>query len=395
MPARSPSARLVLTAASSAQAAVSLVGFGLPAIGPQLRHAFGLSLAELGAVLTANLLGAGLALIAAGIVVDRFGSRAAMCAGTALATGGLLAGAQADSKALLFAGLLVSGLGTAVVPVAGAGALFRAYPPARRAWALGVRQMAVPLGGTIGALSLPSLDALGGARLVLLVAAGAVGVSGLAFAFLLGSEARPSPSPRALRSILAAPGMRRLLLVACLYIVVLQALLSFLVPSLRASGFSSFAASATYVLLNLTAMVARVAWGRLADRGGGMRRTRTLVEVGVVAAVGGALFTLALEISLAAVVLATIGFGFGALGWNAIVYVSAGERGPAELAGRSFAVAATVVFIVSAACTPALGALAASAGWEVFWGLTAGLAAAGALVATGLAATAPERHARR
>ena len=37
---------------------MSFVGFGLPAIGPQLRHVYGLSLAELGAVLTANLLGA-------------------------------------------------------------------------------------------------------------------------------------------------------------------------------------------------------------------------------------------------------------------------------------------------------------------------------------------------
>src|SRR5204863_6413476 len=79
------SARVVLVAASAAQAAVSFVSFGLPAIGPQLRHAYGLSLAELGAILTANLLGAGVALIPAGVAVDRFGSRVAMLVGTALA----------------------------------------------------------------------------------------------------------------------------------------------------------------------------------------------------------------------------------------------------------------------------------------------------------------------
>ncbi len=73
------------------------------------------------------------------------------------------------------------------MPVAGAGALFRAYPAARRGWALGVRQMAVPLGGTVAALLLPVLESLGGVRLPFLVAAVAVGVSGAVFAALAGA----------------------------------------------------------------------------------------------------------------------------------------------------------------------------------------------------------------
>ena len=318
-----------------AQAAVSFVTFGLPAIGPELRRAFGLSLPELGAVLTANLLGAGLALIAAGIAVDRFGSRAAMLAGTALATGGLVGAALAGSKAVLFTALLVSGIGSAVVPVAGAGALFRAYPPARRGWALGVRQAAVPMGGTIGAAVLPALDRLGGVRVPLLVGAGALGAAGTAFALVSGEERRPVVrAARPFRSILRAPGMQRLLLVACFYIVVLQALLTYAVPAVRAAGLSAFAASAAYFAVNLAAMVSRLAWARLADRGGGGRRVRTLVDVGAVAAGGAVLFALALHTGPVVVVLAAAVFGFGALGWNAIVYVSAGERAAPELAGR-------------------------------------------------------------
>jgi hypothetical protein len=85
------------------------------------------------------------------------------------------------------------------------------------------------------------------------------------------------------------------------------------------------------------------------------------------------------------VVAAAFAFGFGALGWNAILYVTAAERAPAELAGRSFAVAATVVFLVSGLCTPALGALADSVGWTPFWITTAVLAVAGAVIAGGAA----------
>ena len=84
------------------------------------------------------------------------------------------------------------------------------------------------------------------------------------------------------------------------------------------------------------------------------------------------------------VIPAAVLFGFGALGWNALVYVSAGERAAPELAARSVAVAATVVFLISAFSTPLLGALASHAGWDVFWIVTAVLAAAGALVAASL-----------
>jgi MFS family permease len=381
---RSPT--IVLASASAAQAAVSFVTFGLPSIGPELRRHYALSLPELGAVLTAALLGSGLALIAAGIAVDRFGARAATLAGTVLAAAGLAAAASAESKALLFVALAVSGIGSSVVPVAGAGALFRAYPPARRGWALGVRQTAVPLGGTVAALAMPGLVRLGGVELAFAVAAGAVVLTGTVFG-LIGEEGPPPARKRierAFRSILRAPGMARLLVVAALYIVVLQAILSYTVPSSRAAGLSAFWAGATYFAVNVTAMVARLVWGKVADRQGGSRRVRTLVETGVVGAVGGLVFALALHSGPALVLPAAVLFGFGALGWNALLYVSAGERTSPDLAGRSVATAATVVFLISALCTPLLGALADDAGWDVFWITAAALSGIGALTASGL-----------
>ena len=83
---------------------------------------------------------------------------------------------------------------------------------------------------------------------------------------------------------------------------------------------------------------------------------------------------------------AAVVFGFGALGWNALVYVSAGERTPPELSGRSVAVAATVIFGLSALATPPLGALAHEAGWDALWLTVAGLA----LVGSALAARLPQ-----
>jgi sugar phosphate permease len=178
--------------------------------------------------------------------------------------------------------------------------------------------------------------------------------------------------------------MQRLLLTAALYIVVLQAVLSYTVPAVRAAGFSAFVASVSFFALTVTAMTARIVWGRVADRQEGTRRVRTLVEVGLVAAVGALLFTVALHAGPVTIVFSAIVCGFGALGWNALVLVNAGERAHPDLAARSVAVAATVVFLVSALTTPLLGAVAEKAGWDAFWVSAAVLAAVGALVAARL-----------
>jgi MFS family permease len=172
-----------------------------------------------------------------------------------------------------------------------------------------------------------------------------------------------------------------LLAVAACYIVVLQALLAYLVPAVEDAGYSELTASVAYFGVNLAAMFARIAWGSVADRGGGSRRVRTLVEVGVLASVGAVVFGFALHAGPVAVVLAAIVFGLGALGWNALVYVSAGERVDPSLAARSVAVAATVVFVTSGIATPLLGALVDAAGWDALWLAMAVTAGVGAYLA--------------
>jgi MFS family permease len=376
---------IVLTAATAAQAAVSLIAFGLPSIGPELQQEFGLSLFMLGAVLTANLLGSGLFLIVGGIAVDRYGSRLITLVGTAVGVAALVGAAFSPTSGLLLLALFVSGVGASVVPIAGIGALFRAFPATRRAWALGVRQMAVPLGGIIGAVTLPPLADAGGARAVMLFAAGALGVFGITFGLAAADvpigSARP---PIAVWQILRIPDMGRLLVCAGLFIVVLQSVLVYAVPAAEDAGLSRFAAGAMFFALQVGAGLSRIVWGRVADRQNGARRVRTLVEVALVGAIGGVLFLIGLHAGAAAAIPAAFVLAFGAFGWNALVYVRAGEMAPTELAAQAVSIAATVVFLLSAVATPPLGALADTIGWDGFWALTAGLAACAALVAAGL-----------
>ena len=371
--------------ASFAQAAVSYLVLGLPSIGPQLRAHFGLGLPELGALLATMQVGAGIALIPAGQAVDRWGSRASTRVGTAIAVFGMIVGAAANSVALLFVGLVVAGIGSSIVPVAGAGAIFRVYPAERRAWALGIRQMAVPAGGLVAAATVPALDAVGGTRLVLLVGALLMAVAGTGFAAVSDSERiKHDSSVRIFRGIWHGPGLRRLLVVTLAYLFMLQAVLVSTVPAMRDAGFPAFQAGLAYFLVNVAAVISRVVWGRVADLDNGTRRKRSLVETGIMASIGAVLFGFALHSRLFFVLPAVAFFGFASLGWNAVVYALVGEWATPSLAGRAFSVAATIVFLGAAFVNPLIGGLAQWAGWDALWAITAVIGVIGATAAAAL-----------
>jgi len=382
---------LMLFGASAAQVSVSFIILGLPSIGPAIRDQFHLSLAALGAMLATMQFGSGVALIFASRAVDRWGSRTATRTGTGLAALGLALAAVGHSTPAMFAGLFLAGIGAAIVPVSGASAIFRSYPPQRRAWALGVRQMAVPIGGVIAAVAVPALNAIGGTRLVLGVGAVAVGLIGVYFS-AVSDEVRiqHDSSVGIVRGVWHGAGILRLLFVTVSYLVLLQAVLIYTVPAMEAAGFSTFEAGVAYFIVNGTAIVSRVVWGKIADRDEGTRRKRTLVEVGLLSSLGAVLFGLSLHGGFVLVLVAAMFYGFPALGWNAVVYAVAGEWARPGTAGRAFALAATVVFVGSALVGSTIGALADAAGWDVVWGIVAVVGVAGTLTARAL----PDRDPR-
>ena len=161
--------------------------------------------------------------------------------------------------------------------------LLRQFPPERRGIALGWRQLAVPMGGTIGAAALPLLAHVGGVRLALIVTAFATASTASVFAWLSAAGGGTARRMR-LDGALTARGMRPLLVVGLLYVYALGASLTYIVAAARDDGLGKAEAGALFVVLNLSAAASRLVWGRMADRGGGTRRVRTLIECGMLAA---------------------------------------------------------------------------------------------------------------
>jgi MFS family permease len=370
--------RRLLALAVASQASISIALWGLGALGPELQDEFGLSAAALGALLAAGFIGNAVILIPAGTLVDRIGPRTPLIVGGLVSGVVLVAAGLAPSPVLVGVALFGYGLTAAFVSVAGTVSVFHGFRADRRGMALGVRQMAVSAGGLVAAGLLPGLAAVGGVRLSLIVSGVLAGVFALLFGFASAPGALHAGSPAGrrigLRGLLATPGIGWVVAISAVQVTVLAAVLNFAVPAIVDEGASAVVGAALFAVISASAIVGRLAWGRIADAGGGMRRRSTLRDVGLVTVIGALLYWAAGPIGPAAQLPAMAVFAFGAMGANGILYLIAGELTGAARAGRAVGLVSMTLFGWGALMSPVLGALADHAGFAVLWPLCAALA---------------------
>src|SRR5262245_31255583 len=199
------------------QAAASAVTSALGPIAPLLMAEFGISRAQVGLVQTSIYLsGTGSAMIG-GRLADRAGER------SALIVSGLITGVAAVVSGLVvpfWAFLAVAfavGLGTGVQNPAGSAAVMRWFPPRRRAFAMGIRQTGVPVGGVLAATAWPWVATTWGWR-TSYVLAGVMALAGTALiALCYWDPERESGAGGATRSMRALMADRQLWLLALTY----------------------------------------------------------------------------------------------------------------------------------------------------------------------------------
>ncbi len=379
--------RQLIVLAVASQASISIASWGLGALGPDLKEAFHLSAAGLGAILAAGFIGNALILIPAGTLVDRSGPRRPLIAGGLASGACLVLAGFAPTAPLVGAALFLYGLTAAFVAVAGTVSVFHGFTPERRGMALGFRQMAVSAGGLIAAGLLPGLAAIGGVRLSLVTA----GILAALFATLFGLASPPGALHRGgdddrrdLRGLFRVPSIWRLVAISAVHVSALTAVLNFSVPAIRDDGRSAVIGAVLFAVVSLSAMASRLFWGRLADFGSGTRRRASLRDVGVVTVIGALAYWAVAPASPLLALPVMFVFAFGAMGANGVLYLIAGElAGPAR-AGQAVGLISMVLFGVGGAISPALGALADAFGYRALWLVAAGFGAASVLLTLGL-----------
>ena len=316
-----------MSAGVFAQAAYAATGLGLPAIAPAIRDDFRLTLTQMGVVLAAGFLGSLATLLPWGIVADLVGERLVISGGQMATAGALVWAGYASSYAELVSAIAVAGGLGAGVNAASGRAVMAWFAQEERGLALGIRQMAVPLGGAVGAIVLPVLNAHVSLRAAFVGLAVGCFLAGVVAAVLIRVE--PAEDHSVLARPLRDPRVWRICIGSTFYVVTQLSLLGFFVLFLHdRRGVSTATAAGALAATQLLGAAARIAVGRWSDR----LRARIVplrrVALGIAVSVG---MTAALLYASTWLVvpLLVVASTFG-LSWNGLSFAAA-----AEAAGRA------------------------------------------------------------
>jgi sugar phosphate permease len=336
----------VLAVGAFGAAAFTGLRMGFPALGPELRDEFGLSLGEIGIAIAALSVGVMFTTVPWGMLTDRIGERPVM-AGGLLATGLALVGLAFTTT---FAGLLVGLLAVGALGASSTGASGRAvmgwFTRHERGFALGIRQMALPVGGGLGSIALPLLAGAGGLQAAFLATAGLV-LTGALTAAVFMRDAPPSPAGAFVPDEPAPLRDRRILrlgLASGLLVCAQAAILGFLVLFLHdEKGVSAAFAAAMLATLQLLGAAGRIVAGRSSDRE--ERRIQPMRRHGIAGAVllvVTAVLTGAPTWLVVPLVLAT---GVSTMIWNGLAFTAAAEISGRAQAGTAMSVQNTMTSV--------------------------------------------------
>ncbi|MFD1151769.1 MFS transporter, partial [Saccharothrix hoggarensis] len=353
---------VVLAVGAVAQGANAAVFLGLPAITPQLREHFGLSLPQVGLLLGAVNLGTMLTLVAWGAAADRHGERLVMTIG---GVGAALCLALAAFDGAVVAGVALVGVGLfgASVNAAGGRAVLTWFPAERRGFAMGLRQTATPLGAALAAVVLGVVGLRAGVPVAFLALAGFTGFVALAVALWIREP------PWAVRSgsgrhgvVLKDRDLVRLSAASGLLVVPQFTAAALMVELLHDHrGVAVGVAAGLFAAAQVAGGFGRLAVGVWSDRSA--TRVQPLKALSVLVAVGFALCA-ALDRApvwlLAAVLVPTAAL---ALCWNGVAITAAGELAPPGRTGIALGMQNTANYLSATVTPPLAGWLAVGVGW--------------------------------
>jgi sugar phosphate permease len=300
-------------------------------LGPALQDRYDVSLSEVGIAFSSVWFGPILTLLPWGLLADRIGERAVLASG--LTVSGLFVAAAGWTDSFLMLVVLLSlagGMGASVNAASGR-AVMQWFAAEQRGLALGLRQTAIPVGGAVAALALPPVNGAGGLKAAF-VFLGAFCLAAAAVAAVAIREAGGSGSELDSEKVEWTLRDSRLWILCTgsgLYLFAQISLTAFLVLFLHdAHGLSQGAAAAALAVLQVGAVVTRIAAGRLSDSM--QARVRPLRWIGLASCAGVLLTAVLAHAPVVLLVPAMIMAGAISMAWNGLSVTAA-----AELAGRA------------------------------------------------------------
>lgn len=365
----------LLTLALAALAASSLASLTLLGLAPEIQRSLGLTTLEIGAIGSAIYLSAMPAAWASGVSTTRLGLATVVSASLALLITGLAICAVSANGMCFFLGVLVLGAGYGAINPP-TNVLADTPAKGRRALRVSFKQAGIPLGGVLAGGTAAAAIHVGNWRAGLLFALIACTGVGLAEGIAL----RRTPPTTRTRDRLDGSRRGDLALDAAGFLLgaVQTATLTYLTTyAVTARGFTPSTAAAAFAIVLGASVLARPAWGLIADRTGD--RARTVLAVCALVVIGTATLTLlpggAVWASLPAV-------GAACAGWNGVYLTLVMETVQAAHVARRTG-RAQVFINAGAVCGPLTFGMIAShtRSWSAAWlGVALSAIIAGGLV---------------
>ena len=352
------------------QAMVAMALLSLPVIASVVAPQLGVSISWVGGYVALAYVTAMLASLTSGAVVKRFGAIRASQLGLVACSGGLALSAVPNLWAMGLGALLL-GAGYGPITPASSHLLAQSTPPHRMGLVFSLKQTGVPFGGLLAGACVPSLALwLGWSGALLTVAGVSLVLAVLAQVLRNGLDGDRDPQAplsgaalsEPLRLVLGDPVLARLAGCSFVFAATQLALTAYLSNFLTLNlGMGLVLAGLWLSWAQTGGIVGRVAWGYVADRWLGARRTLVMLAVLMAACT---LATSALQTSwpvwLSGAVL--VAFGASAVGWNGVYLSEVARQAPPGMASLATGGTLAITFMGNVIGPSAFGWVAAQAG---------------------------------
>ncbi|GAB99451.1 putative major facilitator superfamily transporter [Gordonia namibiensis NBRC 108229] len=366
-----------LLAALTTTCVVSGVAYLIPA----LHTDAGLTLTAASTLAAIPTIGLTMATFLWGILLDRYGERRILLISLSIsltgATGAAVAAAADASYVLVGAALLVGGIGSGAANGASGRIVVGWFPAHQRGTAMGVRQMAQPLGIGTCALTMPVVADTQGPAVALAIPAVITAVGLVAVLIGITDPPRQATSvgtehdPTTRRNPYRGNSFLARVHVVSMLLVVPQSMMWTFVPTwlIVAHDWSPAAAGILITVTQVTGAFGRIAAGRWSDAWLSRMRPIRIIAVAGVASMC-ALAVADWFDSPAAPALMAVASVISAAD-NGLAFTAIAEFAGPDWSGRGLAVQNTGQYLVTAATTPVLGALIAAVGFPAAFAATA------------------------
>ncbi|MGZ5847219.1 MAG: MFS transporter [Ramlibacter sp.] len=335
------------------QALVSMGVLVVPAMGPAVALALGVSPTLVGAYIGIVYLGAMVASLVSAPLVLRYGAlRTSQGALVACACGLALPAAWPTLPGAVV-GALLTGFGYGPITPASSHLLARTTPAHRASFVFSLKQTGVPLGGVMAGAIVPLLALAAGPRPALLAVAAACLACAVAAQPLrnqLDADRDPSQPLRmgslagGLHLVASQPTLARLAAMSFVFSIVQLSLSTYLVTFLStALGYTLLAAGAALSAAQAGGVVGRVLWGFVADRWLGAYRMLAVLALAM-AMCAAATAALQAGVPQALTLALLVTFGASAIGWNGVYLAEVARRAPPGMAAVATAGTLAVTF---------------------------------------------------